>query len=156
METSFWMFCWWIPTRSSELISFFFRIRISELIGLWLIFTTDISFLTRHTHHVWPSYPTIRWAPSTYERYQNIDQRADRVKTDSQAKANQPITLVKITCPRSVCFPERLAVTLLFPLASGNRTYDSSRWSRVQYYIWLWLCNGDSSLGAFVKIRTMQ
>ena len=33
----------------------------SEFIGLWFIFTKYINFLTRHTHHVWPSYPTISW-----------------------------------------------------------------------------------------------
>ena len=36
----------------------------SKFIGLWLIFTKYVIFFTRYTHHVWPSYLTIRWSRS--------------------------------------------------------------------------------------------
>jgi len=36
-----------------------------EFIGLWLMCTKYIIFLTRHTQYVWSSYPTIRWVLRT-------------------------------------------------------------------------------------------
>ena len=69
-----------------------------EFTGSWLIFTKYIMFLTRYTHHVWPSYPTIRWTLTAlvkchsqyncmYDRFTVSDIKLDLLVDDFRSRS---------------------------------------------------------------------